>query len=197
MMRGFIPPFLSAAAASGEEDGTGLLRQNGRPKSPSGHDRKGAGGAAGRAGSVGAGRLDLLLAAGGLALASAAPAGPAAAAALVVDKSSTGCSDTSGVPFCTIGGAAAKVNPGDTVRVSAGTYNEKVTLKRSGAAGAVIIFAADPGVTVTGPAAGFDLSSVRWVTGQGFAVTSTTSYGLRALLSSNFTLANNRVSNSA
>src|SRR3954452_4302402 len=205
MMTDFILPFLSAAVASGEEDGTGLLRQDSRPKSPSGHDRQGAGGAARRAGPVRDRKLRPLLAAAGLALASAAPAGSVAAAALVVDKGNSGCSDTSGVPFCTISAAAAKTNPGDTVQVRAGTYNEKVAIKRSGAAGAVVTFAADPGVTVTGQTAAFDLASVQWVTVQGFAVGSptgsglptTTSYGLRALLSSNFTLADNRVSNSA
>src|SRR3954469_13608676 len=204
MMTDFILPLLSAAVASGEKDGTGLLRQDSRPKSPSGHDRQGTGGAARRAGPVRDRKLRPLLAAAGLALASAAPAGSVAAAALVVDKGNSGCSDTSGVPFCTIGGAAAKTNPGDTVQVRAGTYNEKVAIKRSGAAGAVITFAADPGVTVTGQTAAFDLASVQWVTVQGFGVGSppgsrlptTTPYGLRALLSSNFPLANNQVVNS-
>lgn len=150
-------------------------------------------------------KLRPLLAAAGLALATAAPVGSAAAATLVVDRSNPACTDKgTGAAFCTIGGAAAKTNPGDTVQVRAGIYNEKVAVKRSGAAGAVVTFAADPGVTVTGQTAGFDLASVQWVTVQGFGVGSptgsglptTTSYGLRALLSSNFTLANNQVVNS-
>src|SRR5690349_15846492 len=157
-----------------------LLCQNGLPEAPSGHDWPGAGGAARRAGPVRDRKLRPLLAAAGLALATAAPAGSVAAATLVVDKGNSGCSDTSGVPFCTIGAAAAKTNPGDTVQVRAGTYNEKVAIKRSGASGAVVTFAADPGVTVgAGQTAGVDLASVQWVTVQGLAVTSTTSYGLR------------------
>src|SRR4051795_3320194 len=200
----FILPSLSLVAAFVRGNTVSLLCHNVRPKASGGHNWPEAGGTA-RAGPVRDRKLRPLLAAAGLALASAAPVGPAAAATLVVDKGNSGCSDTSGVPFCTIGGAAAKTNPGDTVQVRAGTYNEKVAIKRSGTAGAVVTFAADPGVTVTGQTAGFDLASVQWVTVQGFGVGSptgsglptTTSYGLRALLSSNFTLANNRVVNSA
>src|SRR3954469_21464839 len=118
MMTDFILPLLSAAVASGEKDGTGLLRQDSRPKSPSGHDRQGTGGAARRAGPVRDRKLRPLLAAAGLALATAAPVGPAAAATLVVDRGNPSCTDKgTGAAFCTIGGAAAKTNPGDTVQV--------------------------------------------------------------------------------
>ena len=72
---------------------TRSLRQDGRPKSPGGHDRPGAGGAARRAGPVRDRKLRPLLAAAGLALATAAPVGSAAAATLVVDKSNPACTD--------------------------------------------------------------------------------------------------------
>lgn len=142
-------------------------------------------------------RRRLLPAAAGLALclaATGATVGPASAATLVVQG--TGCSTTAS-PFCTIAQAAAKAKPGDTVQVRAGTYAEKVTIKSVASQAAPITFAADPGVTVSGQAAAFDLSGAQWVTIRGFAVANTTSYGLRALLSSNVTFADNTVTGSA
>ena len=69
-------------------------------------------------------KLRPFLAAAGLMLPLAAPVGSAAAATLVVDRSNPACTDKgTGAAFCTIGGAAAKTNPGDTVQVRAGTYN--------------------------------------------------------------------------
>src|SRR4051812_22142506 len=135
----FILPSLSLVAAFVRGNTVSLLCHNVRPKASGGHNWPEAGGTA-RAGPVRDRKLRPLLAVAGLALASAAPAGSVAAAALVVDKGNSGCSDTSGVPFCTISAAAAKTNPGDTVQVRAGTYSEKVTLKRSGASGQVITF---------------------------------------------------------
>ncbi|MGW1752527.1 right-handed parallel beta-helix repeat-containing protein [Streptomyces sp. NPDC002092] len=60
-------------------------------------------------------------------------------------KTST-CSDTAtdsgseGRPFCTISAVAAVVEPGQTVLVEAGSYQESVTLTRSGTADAPITF---------------------------------------------------------
>src|SRR5215210_5190566 len=69
---------------------------------------------------------------------------PAAAAALVptlyVDEGDANCSDsgsgTATQPFCTIRPAASRVVAGQTVLVSAGTYNEQVTVSCSGTASA-------------------------------------------------------------
>ena len=47
-------------------------------------------------------------------------------------------------PWATLAYAASQVNPGSTVLVAPGTYNESVTIKRSGTAGQPITFRADP-----------------------------------------------------
>ncbi|MFC1439234.1 right-handed parallel beta-helix repeat-containing protein [Streptacidiphilus sp. N1-10] len=59
------------------------------------------------------------------------------------------CSDSAGlgsatVPFCTISAAAAVVEPGQTVMVEPGQYNESVTITRSGTADAPITFQGVP-----------------------------------------------------
>ncbi|MGW2572139.1 right-handed parallel beta-helix repeat-containing protein [Streptomyces sp. NPDC001537] len=67
---------------------------------------------------------------------------------LYVAKTSA-CSDTAadsgseGRPFCTISAAAAVAEPGQTVLVEAGTYQESVTITRSGTADAPITFVAN------------------------------------------------------
>ena len=96
-------------------------------------------------------------------------------------------------PGGSISAAAKQAQPGDTVLVHAGTYNEKVTLTRSGTSAAPITFQADSGVTVTGQSIGFDLSGVQWTTIQGFRITSTTAQGIRLILSGNVSLISNTV----
>jgi len=98
-------------------------------------------------------------------------------------------------PYCTIGKAASVVTAGQTVLVAAGTYPEKVTVARSGAAGAPVVFSAVPGatVTVTGGANGFVVSNRQYVTINGFTVTGTSSYGITVSGSSNIVLSGNTV----
>jgi len=103
---------------------------------------------------------------------------------LYVDRGNASCSDsgsgTSAQPFCTINAAASRVVAGQTVLVSSGTYNERVTVSSSGTATAPIIFAAAPGTTptVTGGTSGFYLSGRTYVTVQGFNVTGTSDDGI-------------------
>jgi parallel beta-helix repeat protein len=138
-----------------------------------------------------------LVAAGGLALAFAAPAS-AATTTLYVNNGSSSCSDTgagtSAVPFCTIGAAALKAVAGTTVQVAAGSYAGGVTVKNSGVAGSPVVFSAAPGVTVTGGTNGFKVSSKNYVTITGFRVTGTTGVGILVSGSSNVVLDSNDVS---
>lgn len=130
-------------------------------------------------------------------------AGGAAAGTLYVDGGNAACANngqgSSTVPFCTIGAAAGKAKAGDTVHVNAGSYPEKVTIKKSGTSSAPLVFEADqadPGVTVgSGQTIAFDLNGADWVTIRGFRIVGTTSEGIRVQLSSNFTLDANRISN--
>jgi parallel beta-helix repeat protein len=116
-----------------------------------------------------------------LVLAAAAHAG---AATLYVDKGNRSCADNgpgnAGRPFCTISAAAAVATAGTTVLVSAGTYDEQVSVARSGTAPQPVVFRAQPGQTVTvhGGQHGFYVSSRSWVTVQGFHVADTTSDGI-------------------
>jgi parallel beta-helix repeat protein len=118
-----------------------------------------------------------------------------------VDRGNSACSDTGtgtqAQPFCTIGAAASKSAPGDTVQVAAGTYPESVSITKSGTATAPITFNPAPGASVTvtgGSGNGFNLSSVSWVVVQGFNVTGTVGYGINVTNSSNVTIAGNHVS---
>src|SRR6185312_3377368 len=61
----------------------------------------------------------------------------ASAATYVVAKQN--CSGTAAQPWCTIGHAAAKMVPGDTVTIGPGSYNESVSPK-SGTAAAFITY---------------------------------------------------------
>jgi parallel beta-helix repeat protein len=137
----------------------------------------------------------LLLAAG--VTAAVLPA-TAANAATVLYVGQTNCSNsgsgTSAQPFCTIGAAAAKAVAGTTVQVGAGTYSEMVTVPNSGTASAPVVFAAAPGVTVTGGTNGFKVGSKAYVTIRGFAVTRTARVGILVSGSNHITIEQNNVS---
>jgi parallel beta-helix repeat protein len=127
---------------------------------------------------------------------------------LFVDRSTRICSDsgpgTAARPFCLIGEAAAAARPGQTVLVASGTYDEVVTVRRSGSQRAPIVFRAAPNakVVVSGRtagradnrAAGFHLWGKHWVTIDGFDVTRTKRYGIDVQNSSHIRLTNNDVS---
>ncbi|MCX5211217.1 PKD domain-containing protein [Kitasatospora sp. NBC_00240] len=74
---------------------------------------------------------------------------PAAAADVTTlyVRTGPGCSDggvgTSAVPYCTIGAAAAVVEPGQTVLIAAGRYAEQLNISRSGTPGHPITFLGD------------------------------------------------------
>lgn len=68
---------------------------------------------------------------------------------LYVDQHNASCSatgaGTSEQPFCTIGAAAAKAGPGNTVLVAAGSYTEKVKPLSGGTSESPLTFMAAPG----------------------------------------------------
>ena len=99
-------------------------------------------------------------------------------------------------PFCSIGAAALKVTPGQTVLVAAGDYRERVIIHRSGTRRAPIAFVALPGanVSLSEGKNGFYLSDASWVSISGFTITGTTSYGISVFNASHITLFGNRVS---
>ncbi|MEU7552639.1 PKD domain-containing protein [Streptomyces sp. NPDC044571] len=89
----------------------------------------------------------------------------------VSNRDGSNCSDTGSgtqpVPFCTVSAAAKVVRPGQTVLVKTGrTYDEAVTVDRSGEPGRPITFAADP--TEGAPSA--ELSKGLAVAGAGHVV---------------------------
>jgi len=128
----------------------------------------------------------------------AAPAG--AATSIYVDKGQADCSDTgpgtSTTPLCTINAAVGRTNPGDTVVVASGTYNELVNISRAGAAGAPVTYTAAPGATVivAGQENGFRISSESYIVVDGFHVRNTTSHGIIVKDSSNISVQDNEVS---
>ena len=114
----------------------------------------------------------------------------------VVDGTSASCADTgqgsTSQPFCTIAAAAKKVQPGDTVLVSAGTYTgTAVNPANSGTASSPITFAANPGVTVSGGTKAFSLSSRDYVVISGFTITGTSSAGISISNGSNDMVSHN------
>ena len=121
---------------------------------------------------------------------------------LYVDENSSTCSasggGTAGTPYCTITSAAKVAQPGQTVRVAAGTYPEQVTPARSGSPGLPIAFVAAAGepVVVTGAATGygFKLSSRSWITITGFTIVGTPSHGISATSGAHLTISGNDVS---
>jgi hypothetical protein len=87
-----------------------------------------------------------LVAAAGMAF--VAPAGQCEAAGntyYVAKNGSNGNPGTEGSPWLTIAYAASRLTAGDTVLVKGGTYNEFVTISRSGSSGSPITYKAYPG----------------------------------------------------
>jgi parallel beta-helix repeat protein len=131
----------------------------------------------------------------------AAPPPPPPAPTLYVDNGNPSCTDTGlgtvEQPFCTIGAAASRVNPGQTVQVASGAYAGGITVPTSATATAPIVFTAAPGasVTLTGGANGFAISNKSYITITGFNVTGTTGMGISVQNSSNITISNNHVTN--
>ena len=118
-----------------------------------------------------------------------------------VDGSTARCSNSAGSgslkqPFCTIGGAAAHISAGVTVKVAAGIYRERVVVQASGTARRPIVFTAAPRarVVISGQKNGFSISNRNWIRLNGFTVTRTSEYGISVSDASHVTLSNNRVS---
>jgi hypothetical protein len=99
-------------------------------------------------------------------------AGPSAAAVYVVDQAAPEAADnnpgTEEKSFKTVERAAEAVKPGDTVFVMAGNYDERVTLKTSGAEGRPIVLRAMPRRSVV--IHGFDLQA-NYIRVEGFEMT--------------------------
>jgi parallel beta-helix repeat protein len=129
---------------------------------------------------------------------------------LFVNRSTHICSDagpgTAARPFCLIGEAAAVARPGQRVVVASGTYNEVVTVRRSGTRQAPIVFSAAPNANVVlsgrvrgqpeNGAAGFHVWGKHWVTVNGFDITYAKHYGIDVQNSSHIRLTDNHVSRS-
>ncbi|MFF4922115.1 right-handed parallel beta-helix repeat-containing protein [Kitasatospora sp. NPDC001261] len=85
-----------------------------------------------------------LLGAVGLPAVSASGAAAAGSTLYVNNAAGANCTDggsgTQSAPYCTIGAAAAAVQPGQTVAIADGIYNEDLTVTRSGTAEAPITF---------------------------------------------------------
>jgi hypothetical protein len=77
---------------------------------------------------------------------------PAFPATYVVDPAGNDAnSGDISAPWRTIQHAASKVNPGDTVTIHAGTYQESVNVSRGGNDGSLVTFAADSGAVLVSP----------------------------------------------
>jgi len=123
----------------------------------------------------------------------------AASSTLYVDEGNPNCSDggsgSSTQPFCTIGAAASRAAAGQTVAVSPGTYDENVTLPRSGTSTAPIAFVAVDGgdVVIRGGTHGFTLSNRSWIEIDGFTIRDTTDDGIYVSGGSHVTIDGNRI----
>ncbi|WP_164835734.1 right-handed parallel beta-helix repeat-containing protein [Actinacidiphila soli] len=111
--------------------------------------------------------------------AGATTASSIASGTLFVSQSAS-CSDSAGlgsaaVPFCTISAAVNVVEPGQTVMVEPGTYNESVSITRSGTADAPITIQGVPTqagspvyVNPAGGAVGFGVTGAQHIVIKGF-----------------------------
>jgi len=97
---------------------------------------------------------------------------PVRAATYVVDQAAPGAADTNTgteeKPFKTVQHAADMAQPGDTIYVMAGKYDERVKIKAGGTEGKPIAFVARPRRSVT--VGGFDLEA-NYVRVEGFEIT--------------------------
>jgi hypothetical protein len=102
----------------------------------------------------------------------AGQAATARAATFVVDQSAPGAADTNpgteARPFKTVQRAANAAGPGDMVFVMAGRYDERVSVRTSGAAGQTVVFTARPRHEAT--VGGFDLEG-SYIRVEGFEIT--------------------------
>ncbi len=97
-----------------------------------------------------------------------------------------------GAAWATIQHAANAMVPGDTVRVQAGTYNEQVSITKSGTSTGRIIYIGDGSPTVNGATKGFELSGASYITISGFNVTAS-NYGIYANTGNYLNILNNEV----
>ncbi len=99
-----------------------------------------------------------LLGAVGLPAVSASGAAAAGSSLYVNNAAGANCTDSGSgaqsAPYCTIGAAAAAVQPGQTVEIVDGTYGENLTITRSGTAEAPITFRAHSSWTSYGTIGG-------------------------------------------
>jgi hypothetical protein len=114
----------------------------------------------------------VLAASAGLSLVAPSVARADSGTTVYADKTASTCSDSSplsgssAAPFCSIGAAAAIAQPGQTVQVGPGDYEEDVTVTRSGSPGAPITFVGAPahggysGTFLEGATHAFDLAGV-------------------------------------
>jgi parallel beta-helix repeat protein len=109
----------------------------------------------------------------------------------VVDNTARNCSNTgpgnAARPLCTIKAGAKEANPGDTVRVRAGTYRgTSLNPSKSG-----VSFIAHAGVTIRGGSSAFAISHRRNVRISGFTITRTSSNGISVSGGRNITISAN------
>lgn len=139
-------------------------------------------------------------------LAGVLPAAQAASIYYVSPLGNDSNPGTEALPWRTIQRAANAVNPGDTVYVRSGVYNEAVTISRSGAPGAFITLTAYPGevpvVDANGLAlpnyfdGGFRISYANYVRIAGFVVQNITDgFGIICYHADNCIIENNRTYN--
>ncbi|NJC67029.1 PKD domain-containing protein, partial [Planosporangium flavigriseum] len=145
-----------------------------------------------------AGAAVVVLMAGAVLVAGAGPAAADASTPLYVNNASgSNCSDsgagTQAQPYCKISVAVAAVQSGQTINVASGTYDEHVTinksgttgnpitLQRQGTTGAVTLSGSDAGITIDGQhdisVIGFIVSGV--TSGSGIALSNSTGITLQ------------------
>lgn len=103
--------------------------------------------------------------------------------------------------YRTIGEAAAQTRPGDTVVISAGTYNEKLEIPNDGAQGAYITYHAAPGAQVvisgdTDVDGLVDLRNRNWIKFVGLSIRGSSDHGLYASGSNHIVVQDTEVADS-
>ena len=97
----------------------------------------------------------------------------AAASCTTYSPSTRTCSGGSSAAYRTIAGAAAAANAGTTVQIRAGSYNEQLTISRSGTQAQPIVFRAYPGESpaISGPTIGIGFTGREYIVVDGITVT--------------------------